>query len=136
MARREPRIHTINILKYLTRPKSSHFGLRPNRNTHREREREKRESQASLFNSRDFASHSSIVQELKMLYVTRATRGYRNHKILPRFKVRVFTKTDKKTVSWEITPFEVGFFSYSSYFLSNDMCVSKGDVVQFFSLTP
>ena len=71
-----------------------------------------------------------------MLYVTRATRGYRNHKILPRFKVWVFTKTDKKTVSREITPFEVGFFSYSSYFLSNDMCVSKGDAVQFFSLTP
>ena len=66
------------------------------REKERERERERRGSQASLFDSRDFVGHSSIVQELKLLYATRAMRGHRNHKILPRFKVWVFPETEKR----------------------------------------
>ena len=67
------------------------FWPQPNRK--REREREK---QSSLFDSHDFVGRISLGQELKLLYEKSSTRGYRNHKILPRFKVWVFTKTEKR----------------------------------------
>ena len=70
----------------------THFGLSQ---TVRERVRE-REKQSSLFDSRDFVGRISLGQELKLIYATRATRGYQNHKIHPRSKVRVFTKTKKR----------------------------------------
>ena len=58
--------------------------------------------------------------------MTRATRGYWNHKISPRYKVQVFTKTEKKAVSREIMLIEVWFLSYSVV----------ENVVQFFFLQP
>ena len=48
MARREPRVHTINSLKYL---KGAHFGLREKRRERerkREREREREERKATF----------------------------------------------------------------------------------------
>ena len=80
-----------------------------------ERERERRERKANLSPaiSRGFASRNSASQELKLLYTTRPTREYWNHKISPRSKLQVFVKTQKKAVSQEITLIEVGFLSYS-----------------------
>ena len=91
-------------------PKRSHFCLKEKRD--RERERGKK-SNLSLAISQGFSDRNSARQELKLFYVMRATRGYRNHKISPRSKVRVFTETEKKAVSREITLIEVGFLSYS-----------------------
>ena len=65
----------------------------------RERERGKK-SNISPTISRGFAGRNSAGRELKLLYALRATRGYRNHKISPRFKVWVFTKTEKKDDVW------------------------------------
>ena len=62
--------------------------------------------------SRGFVDRNSAGRELKLLYATRATRGYWNHKISSRSKVWVFTKTEKKAVSREIKLIEVGFLSY------------------------
>ena len=92
MARRGPLVHTINMKKKI---KALIFGLIQTVERERERERE-REIQASLFDSRDFIGQNSAVRELKLIYATRATRGYQNHKILPRSKVWVFTKTEKR----------------------------------------
>ena len=64
--------------------------------------------------SRGFAGPNSAGRDLKLLYAMRATRGYWNHKISPRSKVRVFMKTEKKVVSRELTLIEVGFLSYSA----------------------
>ena len=62
-----------------------------------ERERKRREKKSKLpAISLGFAGRNSAGRELKLIYATRATRGYRNHNILPRFKVRVFTKTEKR----------------------------------------
>ena len=97
VARREPRVSCINSLKKSTYQKISYFGLI--QTVEREREREPSFSlrfQASLFDSRDFISRNSAVRELKLIYTTRATCGYQNHKILPRSKVWVFTKTEKR----------------------------------------
>ena len=52
--------------------------------------------QASPAISRGFAGRNSVSRELKMFYATRAMRGYQNHKILSRSKVRVFTETEKR----------------------------------------
>ena len=52
--------------------------------------------QASLYDLRVFVDRISLGQELKLLYATRAMSGYQNHKISPRFKVRVFMKTEKR----------------------------------------
>ena len=95
MARCESRVSCINIKK-ISKIKISQFGLEQNI---RERERERREKnkkQASSAILRGFASQNSAGRELKLLYVTRATRGYRNHKISPRSKVQVFTETEKR----------------------------------------
>ena len=89
-------------------PKGSHFGLREKC----ELERERRET-PSLYDLRRLSGRNPSSQDLKPLYATRATRGLWNHKISPRFKVRVFTKTEKKAVSREITLIEVGFLFYS-----------------------
>ena len=63
----------------------------------REREREEGEKkQASPTISLGFAGRNSAGRELKLIYATRATHGYRNHNILLRFKVRLFTKTEKR----------------------------------------
>ena len=52
----------------------------------RERERERgKKSNLSPAISRGFAGRNSIRRELKLLYATRATRRYWNHKISPRF---------------------------------------------------
>ena len=64
-----------------------------------ERERETREEnkkQASPAILRGFVNQNSADRELKLLYATRVTREYRNNKISPRSKVRVFTKTEKR----------------------------------------
>ena len=75
----------------------SQFGLEQNV---REREREEGEKkQASPAILRGFANRNLASRELKLLYATRATRGYQNHKILPWSKVQVFTKNREKAVS-------------------------------------
>ena len=59
-----------------------------------ERERERggggggggKKSNLSPANSQGFVCRNSAGRELKLLYSTRATRGYRNHKISPRSK--------------------------------------------------
>ena len=133
----EPRVHTINILKYLTWPESSHFGLRPTRKREREREREREKigSQASLFDSRDFVGHSSIVQELKLLYETRATCGYRNHKILSRFKVQVFIKTENRRCPGKSRYLRYGFSPTQVNFCLR-ACVCPREMLSSFSLRP
>ena len=78
-------------------PKRSHFGLREKRD--RKREREERKENLSPAISQGFAGRNSASRELKLLYATRVTRGYWNHKISPRSKVLVFTETEKKAVS-------------------------------------
>ena len=78
----------------------------------RERERGKKNNISPAI-SRGFAGRNLAGRKLKLLYVTRATHGYRNHKISPRSKVRVFIETEKKVVSREITLIKVGFLSYS-----------------------
>ena len=94
MARCEQRVSCINIKKYLKSRKISQFGLAPNV---RERERERREKkkQASPTISQGFVDWNSTDRELKLFYATRAMHGYQNHKISPRFKVQVFTETEK-----------------------------------------
>ena len=88
---REPRVHTINNLKYLTCQKGSHFGLREKRDReryiYREREREERKANLSPVISWGFVGQNSAGQELKSLYAIRATHGYLNHKISLRSKV-------------------------------------------------
>ena len=64
----------------------------------RERERGKKSNLSPMI-SRGFDCRNSAGRELKLLYATRATRGYWNHKISSRSKVRVFTETKKKAVS-------------------------------------
>ena len=56
-----------------------------------ERERERREKKSNFSPTilRGFVGRNSAGRELKLLYKTRATRGYQNHKISPRSKVRV-----------------------------------------------
>ena len=76
-------------------PKRSHFGLREKR----ELERERRESPHSLYDLRRLSGRNPSSQDLKLLYTTRAMRGYWNNKISPRSKVRVFMETDIKAVS-------------------------------------
>ena len=72
----------------------SQFGLAPNV---REREREEGEKkQDSSAISQGFSSRKLTSRELKLFYATRAKHGYRNHKISPRSKVRVFMKTEKR----------------------------------------
>ena len=51
----------------------------------RERERKEKKSNISHKISRGFAGRNSVGRELKLLYATRATRGYQHHKISPRF---------------------------------------------------
>ena len=52
-----------------------------------EREREEGgEKQPFSGDSRGFAGRNLTGRELKLLYATRATRRYRNHKISPRFR--------------------------------------------------
>ena len=79
----------------------------------REREREERKANLSPAISRGFVGRNSAGRELKLLYATRVTGGYWNHKISLTSKVRVFMETEKKAVSREITLIEVGFLSYS-----------------------
>ena len=52
--------------------------------------------QASPAILRGFANRNSTGQGLKLLYVTRVTRGYRNHNISSRSKVGVFIETEKR----------------------------------------
>ena len=83
VARCEPHVQTINILKYLKNEKiSNFFGLRQN-----VRERREKKTRFSSAISLGSTGRNSEVQELKLLYATRVTCGYRNHKISPRFKV-------------------------------------------------
>ena len=75
-------------------------------------------------------------RELKLLYVKRTMRGYRNHKISPKPKVQVFSGKQEKAVSREITLFEVEFSpTRVNFSLRACVCVSKGGVAQFFPLT-
>ena len=82
-------------------PKRSHFCL----SEKRDREREGggggggRKANLSSAISPGLTGRNSASQELKQLYATRTTRGYWNHKISPRSKVRVFTETEKKAMS-------------------------------------
>ena len=92
-------------------PKRSHFGLREKHD--REREREERKSNLSSAISRGFTGQNSVGRQLRLLYATRATLEYWNHKFSPRSKVQVFTEIKKKTVSQETTLIEVGFLFYS-----------------------
>ena len=80
--------------EYLKSRKISQFGPTPNVRE-REREEEEKKRQASPVISRGFTGRNSEGRELKMLYATRAMRGYRHHKISPRFKVWVFMETEK-----------------------------------------
>ena len=70
--------------------------LEREREREREKERREKKNNLSLAHSPGFADRNSTGRELKLLYATRATRGYRNHKISPRSKVWVFTKTEKR----------------------------------------
>ena len=109
MARREPRVHTINILKYLTWPKSSHFGLRTNR---REREKKKRKPRFSL----QFTGfHLSELDNLRVKVYLR-DEGYAwvsESQDSTKVQGSGFHKNREKALSQETMPFEVGFFSYS-----------------------
>ena len=81
--------------KYLKKSRNiSQVGLGPNV---RERERERREKKSNLSPaiSRGFADWNSVGRELKLLYATRATYGYWNHKISPKSKVQFFTEIEK-----------------------------------------
>ena len=78
----------------------------------RERERERKEKQPFSGDFTGFCRSELAGRDLKLFHVARVTRGYRNHKISPRSKVRVFMETEKKMVSREITLIEVGFLSY------------------------
>ena len=60
-----------------------------------ERERGKKRNLSPVI-SRGFAGWNSTGRELKLLYVTRVTRGYQNHKISPRSKVQVFNGNREK----------------------------------------
>ena len=80
MAQCEPRVSCIKIEEISK--KISQVGLGQNV---RERERREKKINLSPANSRGFASRNSADRELKLLYLMRATRGYWNHKILPRF---------------------------------------------------
>ena len=75
----------------------SQFGLEHKLERETEREREEGEKKkASPAILQGFAGRNSADWELKLLYATRATRGYWNHKILPRSKVRVFMVIEKR----------------------------------------
>ena len=54
---------------------------------------------------------NSVVRELKLVYATRVMRGYRNHGISPKSKVRDFGKL-RKAASRGFTLRDVGVFSY------------------------
>ena len=92
MARCEPHVSCINIKKIFKIKNISQFGLEQNV---RERERREKKKQASPMILLGFVGRNLAGQELKMFYATRATRGYWNHKISPRSKVRVFMETKK-----------------------------------------
>ena len=98
MARREPCVHSINSLKYITCKKELILVYVIERE--RERERGKKGNLSSVI-SRGFTGRNSASRELKLLYATRATRGYWNHKISLRSNVKVFTKKEKNMVYWE-----------------------------------
>ena len=57
----------------------------------RKKKRGEREALASLYDSRRSGARFTSGQELKLLYSTKATRGYRNHKFLP----RIWTKSSE-----------------------------------------
>ena len=93
MAQCESRVSCTNIKKISKIKNISQFGLEKNI---RERDREEGEKkQVSPTILRGFSNRNSVGRELKLLYTTRATRGYRNHKIWPKSKVRVFTESRK-----------------------------------------
>ena len=139
MARCEPRVSCINIKKYLKSREISQFGLAPNV---RERARERDEGekkQASPAISRGFASQNSAGRELKLFYATRVMRGYRNHKILPRFKVRVFTENKKRQCPGKSRKLRLGFYPTRFNFYLRAcvcVCVKVENAVQFFSSDP
>ena len=95
MARCEPCVSCVNIKKISKIKNISNFGREQNV---RERESEdgEKKKQASPVILRSFVGWNSASRELKLLYATRATRGYKNHKISPRSKVQVFTETEKR----------------------------------------
>ena len=52
------------------------------------REKEKREAPTSLYNLWRLVGRFSSDQELKIIFLTKAMRGYRKHKILSRIQVK------------------------------------------------
>ena len=85
---------SINIKKISKKKKISQFGLKKNVRERKREEGEKKQASPAIL--RGFAGQNSVGRELKLLYATRAMRGYQNHKISPRSKVRVFKETKKR----------------------------------------
>ena len=139
MAQCEPRVSCINIKKISKIKNISQFGLEQNiRKRERERERErKKKKQTSLTIFGDFVGRNLTSRELKLLYATRATHRYRNHKILSRSKVQVFTKIEKRRCPGKSHYLRYGFSpTRFNFYLRVCVCVSKGGVVQFSPSTP
>ena len=72
------------------------FWFREKRDREREREGREKKSNLSPTISRGVAGRNLVGREIKLLYTTRAMRGYWNNKILPRSKVQVFMETEKR----------------------------------------
>ena len=99
MALCEPRVSCTNIKKISKIKNISQFGLKQNVRERESDEGEKKQASPTIL--RGFAGQNSAGRELKLLYTMRATRGYWNHKISPRSKVQVFTKTEKRQCPWK-----------------------------------
>ena len=132
MALCEPRVSCINIKKISKIKNISQFGLE--KTLERERGGRKKQASSAILG---FAGRKSIGRELKLFYATRTTRGYRNHKISPRSKVLVFTKTEKRLClgksrysRWGFSPPRFNFC------LRACVCMFKGGAIQFSPSTP
>ena len=134
MARCEPRVSCINIKKISKIKNISQFGLEQNV---RERERGgRKKKQASLAILQGFAGRNSIGRELKLLYTTRATLGYRNHKISSRSKVRVFTETEKRRCLGKSRYLRYGFSSTRFNFCLRACVCAQGRCCPVFPFDP
>ena len=95
MARCEPRVSCINIKKISKITNISQFGLEQ-----KVRERERGGKKKASFSGDFTRFYRSELgrprQRVKTALRDESYRRYQNHKISPRSKVRVFTKTEKR----------------------------------------